>query len=394
MILGLMSSGLLPRVCASGVPGQSKTHGQSGFENDLGDLPAAIVANDVPAAFCAPEVFVDAAMIAYDYLGLMVGAALSVYVDAAALCSQIMMNGWIFERFLELLEVFPESLAHSGLFIGVSSCGLMALLLGAHLVSEMCRCGAVCRKVVPVVGTVLRGCECVGVCWVAATFRAAFAVLFNMKILHAAAAPATATLFLGLNNFVVTSEAATEYFYNKWRQHAAAASAAALRGALNFASILGDVFESASPVFWIWFSGMLVVCAGFRYLFGGKASLTSLGKVKTRFVQKEFHETSRPSDLQASTQEDWQCLASDDGDLHLYRDHVNFKGKDRRDTDGSLSLGLGEASGRVDVPVSVNKLIDAAFRSPQSVVVNQSLRVEKNIFCTRGGWAYHYSHGI
>ena len=322
MILGLMSSGLLPRVCASWVPGQSKTHGQSGFENDFGDLvsdlPAAIVANDVPAAFCAPEVFVDAAMIAYDYLGLMVGAALSVYVDAAALCSQIMMNGWIFERFLELLEVFPESLAHSGLFIGVSSCGLMACLLGAHLVSEMCKCGAVCRNVVPVVGTVLRGCECVGVCKVAATFRAAFAVLFNMKILHAAAAPATATLFLGLNNFVVTSEAATEYLYNKWRQHAAAApaaailflglnnfavtseasatvymfnmfeqhaaaaSAAALRGALNFASIQGDVFESAPPVFWIWFSGMLVVCAGFRYLFGGKASLTSLGK----FVQK------------------------------------------------------------------------------------------------------------
>ena len=67
MILGLMSSGLLPRVCASGVPGQSKTHGQSGFENDFGDLVsdllAAIVANDVPAAFCTPEVFVDAAML-------------------------------------------------------------------------------------------------------------------------------------------------------------------------------------------------------------------------------------------------------------------------------------------------------------------------------------------
>ena len=93
MILGLMSSGLLPRVCASGVPGQSKTHGQSGFENDFGnlvsDLLAANVAFDVPAAFCAPEVFVDAAMIAYDYLGMMIGAALSVYVDAAVLCSQI-----------------------------------------------------------------------------------------------------------------------------------------------------------------------------------------------------------------------------------------------------------------------------------------------------------------
>ena len=60
--------------------------------------------------------------------------------------------------------------------------------------------------------------------------------------------------------------------------------------------------------------------------------------------------------------------------------HAEFKGKDRHDTDGSLSLGFGEASGRVDVPVSVNNLIDAAFRSPQSVVVNQSLRVEGVIF--------------
>ena len=31
---------------------------------------------------------------------------------------------------------------------------------------------------------------------------------------------------------------------------------------------------------------------------------------------------------------------------------ISFKGKDGHDTDGSLSLGLGKASGRVDVPVS------------------------------------------
>ena len=61
-------------------------------------------------------------------------------------------------------------------------------------------------------------------------------------------------------------------------------------------------------------------------------------------------------------------MADDDGELHLHQDHVNFKGKDRHDTDGSLSLGLGEAYGRVDVPVSVMKLIDQAIRSPQSVV--------------------------
>ena len=41
-----------------------------------------------------------------------------------------------------------------------------------------------------------------------------------------------------------------------------------------------------------------------------------------------------------------------------------LKGKDRHDTDGSLSLGLEEASGRVDVPV----------------YVSASFRVEKTIF--------------
>ena len=92
MILGLMSSGLLPRACAFGVPGQGKTHGHSGFENDFEDLEtdllAAFVANDVPAAFCAPEVFVDAAMIASDFGDLMLGAALSAFEDAAMLCFQ------------------------------------------------------------------------------------------------------------------------------------------------------------------------------------------------------------------------------------------------------------------------------------------------------------------
>ena len=59
-----------------GARGKVRPHGQSGFEIDFGDLVsdllAAIVAFDVPAALCAPEVFVDAAMIAYDYWGLMV----------------------------------------------------------------------------------------------------------------------------------------------------------------------------------------------------------------------------------------------------------------------------------------------------------------------------------
>ena len=42
---------------------------------------------------------------------------------------------------------------------------------------------------------------------------------------------------------------------------------------------------------------------------------------------------------------------------------------------------------------SVKKLVDQAIRSPQSVVVNQSLRVEKNYFYDEVGWAHHDSQG-
>ena len=142
-----------------------------------------------------------------------------------------------------------------------------------------------------------------------------------MKILHAAAASVAALFDLDVINLAVTSEAsATGYMFNMFEQHAAAASAAALRVTFNFVS------EFAPLVFWIWFSGMLVVCAGFRNLFGGKVSLTSLGKGKIRFVQKDFNETSRPSDLQASTREDWKCLAGDDGELHLLSRPRQFQG--------------------------------------------------------------------
>ena len=134
-----------------------------------------------------------------------------------------------------------------------------------------------------------------GVCWVAATTRAALLELFDMRILHAAAASAAAILYLDLNNFVVTSEvSATEYVCNVLEQHAAAASAAALRETFNFISIWEDVFESASLVSWFWLSGMVVLCAGFWNLFGGKVSSNSLGKEKIRFAQKDFKETSAP----------------------------------------------------------------------------------------------------
>ena len=61
----------------------------------------------------------------------------------------------------------------------------------------------------------------------------------------------------------------------------------------------------------------------------------------------------------------------------------SFKGKDGHDTDGSLSLGKGKASGRVDVPVGVNAFLSAETfcRSGQSVaLVTRGSFVVKTIF--------------
>ena len=161
MILGRMSSGLLPRVYAFGVPGHGKTHGHSGFENDFEDLVtdllAAFVANDVPATFCAPEVFVDAAMIASDSGVSMLGAALSAFEDAAMLCSQksewngeiggsyLVKNEGFLERFLELSGVLLI-MANSGSSFFVSPCGLMASMYGVFLglLAEMGGCDSCC----------------------------------------------------------------------------------------------------------------------------------------------------------------------------------------------------------------------------------------------------------
>ena len=62
---------------------------------------------------------------------------------------------------------------------------------------------------------------------------------------------------------------------------------------------------------------------------------------------------------------------------------ISFKGKDKHDADGSLSLGSREASGRVDVPVSVGALLSAEkfCRSGQSVaLVTPCSCVAKTIF--------------
>ena len=99
------------------------------------------------------------------------------------------------------------------------------------------------------------------------------------------------------------------------------------------------------------------------------------------------------SDFKGSDRHDmtdyFEEVADSEGDCTL------FKGKDGRDTDGCLSLGLGEASGRVDVTVSVGVLLSSekVCRSSQSVIVNPSSRVVKTIF-TKGLDGHATTHRI
>ena len=101
-------------------------------------------------------------------------------------------------------------------------------------------------------------------------------------------------------------------------------------------------------------------------------NLSQLGKGKEkRFSLPKM--SSKHDDLQTSTPED-------PGNL------VIFKGWDGHSIDGGPSLGQGQATGRVDVPVDAMELttsfdsVDAALlhKSPQCVVlVNQGSHVEK-----------------
>ena len=98
-----------------------------------------------------------------------------------------------------------------------------------------------------------------------------------------------------------------------------------------------------------------------------------LGKEKQRFTSEKVKVPCEVFDLQASTQE---AIGETEADCHqdcadLEGECVLFKGKDGHDTDGSLFLGKGKASGRVDVPVGVNASLGAEtfFRSGQSVAL-------------------------
>ena len=178
------------------------------------------------------------------------------------------------------------------------------------------------------------------------------------SILQAAAASAAAYLLgVALSSQVTSAAGAFDPVCKVYGWQAAVAAAAAF-------FLLVHMFEYC----WI-FAGMPLF--GLWEITGLLSSIIGMGKTQKSEDLKDFHDFSP----QASIQEADTLYDTVDFD-----GHDEFKGKDRHGTDGSLSLGFGEASGRVDVPVSAYNLIDAAFRSPQSVVVNQSLRVEKTIF--------------
>ena len=463
MILGLMSPGLLPRVCASWVPGQSKTHGHSGFENDVEDLvtdlPAAFVANDVPAAFYVPEVFVDAAMIASDYWGSLFGAALSAFIDAM-LCLQTddfgvssLMKVYGFgERFL-VSSGMLRIVSHSGPFRLVPSRGLMA-------VPGCCSCdfgvlaewnGGCCSWFVGVIAE-LNGCcswfvgviaEFNGCCYCMPGHRQTadllcsgqccdlsdrhdthFSVLGLLQVhtiisdgalgfagplkhvaaaaseffghsdllvtsaaegnmLESAAASVAAILLDGQTDLLLTS-AAQAFCYMECKSVKqplqAAAAAAAIWVESPFVATVLHMFE------WCWFAGFWIGWCILLWIICQvhleKDIPTFFGKGKKQgYTSKGCQRICSFTLLQASTQADsgvtcgFVDLAESEGE------YGSFKGKDRHDTDGSLSLGLGQATGRVDVPVGVTINAEKLCRSGQSVaLVSPGSCVVKTIF--------------
>ena len=199
--------------------------------------------------------------------------------------------------------------------------------------------------------------------------------LFNHVTVRAAAAAAAATLVAhGLSSLDESAAGAkNDEFLVCVVQAAAAwvAATVAVQHSLCESSLV--VFFLAGTASWI----SLWVSTSFLRLWKAQGNISSQGKdEEASNLQALIPGASRV-----------ECLAFDD-------QLDTSKGKDRHDTDGSLSVGSGEASGRVDVPVSVKKLVVQAIRSPQSVVVNQSLRVERTIFYEGVGWAHHDSQGI
>ena len=121
------------------------------------------------------------------------------------------------------------------------------------------------------------------------------------------------------------------------------------------------------------------------------------GEAKVR-ISEEANVPCEVFDLQASTQEAigkteadcYEECADSEGECFL------FKGKDRHDTHGSLSLGFGESSGRVDVPVSVGASLSAEKFCRSWTVCRPRypwLLRRENDFCEGGGSEHSVTPG-
>ena len=193
------------------------------------------------------------------------------------------------------------------------------------------------------------------------------------KALQAADAGAAAYSFLVVHTHLETSVAlACEY--NSWvfSKRAAAATAAAFCAKSHFNILKGNTFDSC----WIFWGSILLVLWNSVRSTSEKVNPSFLGSWKRqRCTNKEKKDPVDFSYLQASILvEAYECVVPDWVDGHI--------------TDGSLSLGKGKASGRVDVPVGETQqaisLIDVNFtplrRSPQASTVTPGSRVEKTVF--------------
>ena len=206
---------------------------------------------------------------------------------------------------------------------------------------------------------------------------AAVALKYSMvqEVQHAAAAGAAANEGMRVTESLFTSAAiALKYFKGKKAQQAAAAAAAAFVVYCNVIEVFSHVFAfhwtllgvifciwvGTAVIAWIWSAGFGHFSAASRAL--GKDLWSVSGKWKKQRAPNDQKKTNEVVLLQALTQvEAYEC--------------TDFKGWDGHSIDGSPSLGKGQATGRVDVPVDAIATsfgyMDVALlhRSPQCVVL-------------------------
>ena len=209
----------------------------------------------------------------------------------------------------------------------------------------------------------------------------------TVKTGHAAAAPAAADNRFFHHDLLAEAAAASEYEVADVIQPAAAASAAAKDQDGGLPDSPGHVFELVLRFFW-----SLVCVSGLGTFFETgyfavlrhvpvKDMLLPHGQGKNQSFKKEIESVQERFLRQAHTPKALiQAVCSDDS-VESEGEYGSFKGKDRHDIDGSLSLGLGQATGRVDVPVGVTINAEELCRSGQSVaLVSPGSCVVKTIF--------------